>query len=109
MANKKNSGRTKKNYNLQLNVDELTLLRDILNVTFTNGVRVSSFISESLYDGDAGYNIDESLWQKVKHLCLHSNSVPIGDAAPDFIITVEQPEVSICVDTVSKLQSNEDE
>lgn len=81
---------------LNIEIDELQLLRDVMSVVIESregppGVRVSDIVADFTKLSEA----EQRLWKKVKNLCVELQ-VPVEKEAPDYVITmVDKPFVNI--------------
>jgi hypothetical protein len=88
MADKETLLKPKRIFNLKLSLVELAHLRDLFSIALP--VDLKSTVSQSLAVGQGRQVVETKLWNKVVALCKEA-SLPLGEEAPDFIITVTAP------------------
>ena len=75
---------------LQLNVHELTHLRDLMSLLLPSADRTAS---QSLAISENRLTEEHTLWSKVSDLC-QKMGIPIGLMAPDYVIALTSPLVT---------------
>lgn len=88
MSNKDLALKPKKTFSLKLSVLELVHLRDLFSIVLPVDLKVT--VSQSLAAGQGRQLIETKLWNKISALC-NEGGIPLGDEAPDFIVTVTAP------------------
>jgi len=78
----------KKNFSLRLSKQELVHLRDLFGVLLPPDMR--STISQSLASSQERPLVESKLWGKIISLCNEAE-IPMGDDAPDFVVTISGP------------------
>lgn len=78
----------KKNFTLKLSKQELLHLRDVFSVMLPPDMKLT--VSQSLASSQGRHLVETKLWNKVSSLCAEAQ-IPVGDEAPDFIITLTAP------------------
>jgi len=78
----------KKNFSLRLSKQELVHLRDLFGVLLPTDMR--STISQSLASSQERPLVESKLWGKIISLCNEAE-IPMGDDAPDFVVTISGP------------------
>lgn len=80
--------KVKKSFSLKLTKQEVIHLRDLFSVLLP--VDMKSTISQSLAAGQGRHLVESKLWNKLASLCNEAQ-IPVGDDAPDFIVTASAP------------------
>jgi hypothetical protein len=88
MTDKEALLKPKRIFTLKLSLAELAHLRDLFSIALP--VDLKSTVSQSLAAGQGRQVVETKLWNKVVNLCKEA-SLPLGEEAPDFIITVTAP------------------
>jgi hypothetical protein len=78
----------KKNFSLRLSKQEIVHLRDLFAVLLPPDMR--STISQSLAASQKRSLVESKLWGKIISLCNEAE-IPMGDDAPDFVVTISGP------------------
>jgi len=83
----------KKNFSLKLSRKELVHLRDLFGVLLSADMK--STISQALASSQDRQLIESKLWNKIISLCNEAE-IPLGDEAPDFIVTISStPQLGV--------------
>jgi len=83
----------KKNFSLKLSRKELVHLRDLFGVLLPADMK--STISQALASSQDRQLIESKLWNKIISLCNEAE-IPLGDEAPDFIVTISStPQLGV--------------
>jgi len=78
----------KKTFTLKLSKSELTHLRDLFGILLP--VEMKSTVSQTLAAGQGKHLLESKLWNKISQLCNEAK-IPLGDEAPDFIVSINSP------------------
>jgi hypothetical protein len=78
----------KKSFSLKLTKQELVHLRDLFGILLP--VELKSTVSQFLAAGQGRQLVESKLWNKISQLCAEAD-IPMGDDAPDFIVTMNSP------------------
>lgn len=78
----------KKTFSLKLSKPELTHLRDLFSVLLPADMKAT--VSQALAANQGKHLLESKLWNKVTQLCGEAE-IPMGDEAPDFIVSISSP------------------
>jgi len=78
----------KKSFSLKLSKSEVVHLRDLFSVLLPADMK--STVSQALAANQGKHLVESKLWNKVSQLCDEAG-VPLGDEAPDFIVSISSP------------------
>jgi len=82
------SANPKKTFSLKLTRQELLHLRDLFSILLPPDMKLS--VSQALASSQGRHLVETKLWNKVANLCSEA-SIPTGDDASDFVITICAP------------------
>lgn len=92
----------KKSFSLKLTKQEAIHLRDLFSVLLPPDMKAT--VSQSLAAGQGRHLVESKLWNKIASLCEEAQ-VPMGDDAPDFIVTISAPPTLGIFEMVSEERS----
>lgn len=82
------ASKPKKTFSLKLSKSELTHLRDLFSVLLPADMKAT--VSQALAANQGKHLLESKLWNKVVQLCNEAQ-IPMGDEAPDFIVSISSP------------------
>jgi hypothetical protein len=92
----------KKSFSLKLSKQELVHLRDLFGVMLPADMK--STVSQSLASSQDRQLVESKLWNKIISLCSEAE-VPMGEYAPDFVISISAPPQLNVFEMISEEES----
>lgn len=96
----------KKAFSLKLSRPELTHLRDLFSVLLPADMKAT--VSQALAANQGKHLLESKLWNKVVQLCGEAQ-IPMGDEAPDFIVSISSPPSLTVFEMVSEAAVSEED
>ena len=78
----------KKIFTLRLSKQEIIHLRDLFGIMLPPDMKTT--VSQAIASSQGRHMAESKLWNKIAGLCEESN-IPMGDEAPDFVVTISAP------------------
>lgn len=98
--------KAKKSFTLKLSRPEVVHLRDLFSVLLPADMK--STVSQALAAGQGKHLLETKMWNKVAQLCSEAE-IPMGDEAPDFIVTISSPPTLNVFEMVTESTQTEDD
>jgi len=80
--------KAKKSFSLKLSKHDLVHLRDLFGIMLPPDMKTT--VSQSVAASQGRHMAESKLWNKIAALCEEA-CIPMGDEAPDFVVTISAP------------------